>query len=102
MTGAAGRIRRIVLAAALFWPALAMPALAQDRPSPIVPIGGLDGLVPLDPLTLGSMRGGQLTRPQTTTPNPSTGVRLWDEIARPARPPLPQDGSVSSISRAMK
>ncbi|MBR0679017.1 hypothetical protein GXW74_00835 [Roseomonas eburnea] len=78
------------------------PARAQDADRSVLPISGLEGLVPLDPLTLRSMRGGQLTHPSTTAPRTGPSIRLWDEIARPPRPPLPQDGIVTSTSRASK
>ncbi len=100
--GRAGLPHTILATLLLLLSALVAPALAQDRPAAVVPISGLEGLVPLDPLTLRTMRGGQLTRPQSTTPNTPSGVRLWDEIARPIRPMLPQDGTVTSTSRAMK
>lgn len=74
---------------------------ARAEPA-VVPVSGLEGLVPLDPLTLRSMRGGQLGRPSVSAPSAGPGIRLWDEIGRPPRPPLPQDGTVTSTSRASK
>lgn len=91
----------IRLAAALLSVGLLVSVGAQAQPA-VVQVNGLEGLVPLDPLTLRNMRGGQLGRPPVTSPGAAPGIRLWDEIARPPRPPLPQDGAVTSMSRAAK
>jgi hypothetical protein len=77
-------------------------ARAQSSTPWLVPVAGLDGLVPLDTPTLRSMRGGQAGQAPIGPPRLGNAVRLWDEISRPPVPPLPQDGTVSSTSRSSK
>lgn len=95
LRGLAAGIAAILLAAA--------PAAAQGMDTAVlVPVAGFEGLQPLDARDLGLQRGGHLPH---ALPMPRGGggpVRLWDEIARPPRPPgVAQQGSISSTSRGV-
>jgi hypothetical protein len=69
-----------------------------DRAAP----DALEGLEPLAPAMLGRMRGGQDAPHRIAPSGVNARIRFWDEIGRPPRPLPPQDGVVSSTSRALR
>lgn len=105
--GGASPLRAEEIAPAL--PLLSVSATREalaPAPAPVEAVGAVpdafEGLEPLAPATLGRMRGGQDAPRPIAPPGVNARIRFWDEIGRPPRPLLPQDGVVSSTSRVLR